>query len=339
MHEPRTSDGKANLVTHNGCFGCTIACGRISRMDPGHFSVQDKPQYHGASGGVEYEAAWALGAACGVKDLEALTYVNFLCNEDGMDPITLGSTIAAAMELFQLGLLTREEAGCELAFGSAEAMVKLGELTARGEGFGKVIGLGSRRMCAQYGRPELSMSVKGQEFPAYDGRGLQGMALEYATSNRGACHVRGYMVSPEVLGIPVKLDPAATEGKAAMLKAFQNLTAVVDSAGICLFTTFAWSAGDIQAQIQAACGGDWSVERLMAAGERIWNLERRFNLAAGFTAKDDTLPRRMLDEPAQSGPQKGKVAELGRMLPEYYQLRGWSPEGVPTPETLARLGL
>ena len=339
MLEPRPSDGKANLVNHNGCFGCTIACGRISRMDPNHFSVKDKPQYHGASGGVEYEAAWALGAACGVQDLEALTYVNFLCNEDGMDPITLGSTIGAAMELFQLGLVTPEEAGLELRFGSAEALVKLGELTAQGMGFGKLIGLGSKRLCAQYGRPELSMSVKGQEFPAYDGRGLQGMALEYATSNRGACHVRGYMVSPEVLGIPVKLDPGATEGKAAMLKAFQDLTAVVDSAGICLFTTFAWSAGDIQAQIQAACGGDWSVDKLMEAGERIWNLERTFNLAAGFTAKDDTLPRRMLAEPAQSGPQKGKVAELGRMLPEYYQLRGWTPEGVPTAETAARLDL
>jgi aldehyde:ferredoxin oxidoreductase len=339
MHEPRATDGKPNLINHNACFGCTIACGRISKMDPNHFSIKDKPAYQGASGGVEYEAAWALGAACGIDDLEALTYVNFLCNEDGMDPITLGTTIGAAMELFELGLITKEEAGLELPFGSAEAMVKLSELTAQGIGFGQVIALGSKRLCAKYGRPELSMSVKGQEFPAYDGRGLQGMALEYATSNRGACHVRGYMVSPEVLGIPVKLDPAATEGKAPMLKAFQDLTAVVDSAGICLFTTFAWSAGDIQPQIQAACGGDWSMDRLMAAGERIWNLERAFNLAAGFTAKDDTLPERMLTEPAKTGPYKGNVAELGKMLPEYYQVRGWTPEGVPTPETTARLGL
>jgi aldehyde:ferredoxin oxidoreductase len=339
MKEPRATDGKTNLISHIGCFGCTIACGRISKMDPGHFSIKGKPEYQGASGGVEYEAAWALGAACGINDLEALTYVNFLCNEDGMDPITLGSTIGAAMELYEQGLITREEAGMELPFGSAEALVKLSELAARGEGFGQVIGLGSKRLCAKYGRPELSMSVKGLEFPAYDGRGLQGMALEYATSNRGACHVRGYMVSPEVLGIPVKMDPAATEGKAPMLKAFQDLTAVVDSAGICLFTTFAWSADDIQPQIQAACGGDWSMPTLMAAGERIWNLERRFNLAAGFTAKDDTLPRRILTEPAKTGPQQGKVAELARMLPEYYQVRGWTPEGVPTPETNARLGL
>ena len=339
MHEKRATDGKANLLTNGACFGCTIACGRISKMDPNHFSIKDKPQYQGASGGVEYEAAWALGGATGISDLEALTYANFLCNEDGMDPITLGTTIGAAMELYELGILTKEEAGLELPFGSAEAMVKLVEWTAKGEGFGKVIGLGSKRLCTKYGRPELSMSVKGQEFPAYDGRGLQGMALEYATSNRGACHVRGYMVSPEVLGIPVKMDPGATEGKAPMLKAFQDLTAVVDSAGICLFTTFAWSAADIQAQIQAACEGDWSVEKLLLMGERIWNLEREYNLAAGFTGKDDTLPPRLLTEPAKTGPQKGRVAELGKMLPEYYQVRGWTPEGVPTPETRVRLGL
>jgi aldehyde:ferredoxin oxidoreductase len=339
MHEKRPTDGKANLVTNGACFGCTIACGRISRMDPGHFSVKDKPQYHGASGGVEYEAAWALGAANGVADLEALTYANFLCNEDGFDPISFGATVGAAMELYDLGLLTKEEVGFELPFGSTEAMVKLAELTAKGEGFGKVIGLGSKRLCAKYGRPELSMTVKGQEFPAYDGRGLQGMGLAYATSNRGACHLRGYMVSPEVLGIPVKMEPQATEGKPAMLKAFQDLTAVVDSSGLCLFTTFAWGLADIQPQIQAACEGDWSEDRLLLVGERIWNLERNYNLAAGLTGKDDNLPPRLLNEPAKTGPQKGAVSQLPKMLPEYYQLRGWTKEGVPTTETRKRLGV
>jgi aldehyde:ferredoxin oxidoreductase len=339
MHAKRPTDGKANLVTNGACFGCTIACGRISRMDPGHFSIKDKPQYQGASGGVEYEAAWALGAANGVSDLEALTYANFLCNEDGFDPISFGATVGAAMELFELGLLTKEEVGFELPFGSTEAMVKLAELTARGEGFGQVMALGSKRLCAKYGRPDLSMSVKGQEFPAYDGRGLQGMGLAYATSNRGACHLRGYMVSPEVLGIPVKMEPQATEGKPAMLKAFQDLTAVVDSAGICLFTTFAWGLQDIQPQIQAACEGDWSADRLLLVGERIWNLERQFNLAAGLTGKDDNLPPRLMKEPAKTGPQKGAVSKLDIMLPEYYQLRGWTAEGVPTAETRTRLGV
>jgi aldehyde:ferredoxin oxidoreductase len=339
MHRKRPTDGKANLVTNGACFGCTIACGRISRMDPGHFTVKDKPQYQGASGGVEYEAAWALGAANGVDDLEALTYANFLCNEHGFDPISFGATVGAAMELYDLGILTKEQVGFEIPFGSTEAMVKLAELTARGEGFGKEIGQGSRRLCAKYGRPDLSMTVKGQEFPAYDGRGLQGMGLAYATSNRGACHLRGYMVSPEVLGIPVKMEPQATEGKAAMLKAFQDLTAVVDSSGLCLFTTFAWGLADIQPQIQAACEGDWSPERLLLVGERIWNMEREFNLAAGLTGKDDCLPPRLMKEEAKTGPQKGAVSKLDVMLPEYYEVRGWTAEGVPTAGTRARLGV
>ena len=339
MHQKRPTDGKPNLVNKGACFGCTIACGRISRMDPAHFSIKDKPQYQGASGGLEYEAAWALGAANGVSDLEALTYANFVCNEDGLDPISFGATVGAAMELYDLGVLTKEVVGLEIPFGSAEALVTLVELTARGEGFGRELGLGSRRLCAKYGRPELSMSVKGLEFPAYDGRALQGMGLAYATNNRGACHLRGYMVSPEVLGIPVKMDPQATEGKAAMLKAFQDLTGVVDSSGLCLFTTFAWGLGDIQPQIQAACEGDWSEERLLQIGERIWNLERQFNLAAGLSGRDDTLPPRLLNEAAKGGPQKGAVSKLGVMLPEYYAARGWTAEGVPTPATLARLGV
>ena len=137
MHQKRPTDGKANLVTKGACFGCTIACGRISRMDPGHFSIKDKPQYQGASGGLEYEAAWALGAANGVSDLEALTYANFLCNEDGFDPISFGATVGAAMELYDLGILKKEDVGFELPFGSAEVLVRIAELTAKGEGFGK----------------------------------------------------------------------------------------------------------------------------------------------------------------------------------------------------------
>jgi aldehyde:ferredoxin oxidoreductase len=301
--------------------------------------VKNKPEYWGASGGLEYEAAWALGAANGVDDLEALTYANFVCNEDGMDPISFGATVGAAMELYEMGVLTEAEIGMPAPFGSAEALCRFAEWTARGEGFGKVLGLGSKRLCEKYGHPELSMSVKGQEFPAYDGRALQGMGLGYATANRGACHLRGYMVATEVLGNPVKTDPKATEGKPEMLKAFQDATAVVDSTGLCVFTTFAWTLADIQPQLQAACEGDWSMESLNLLGERIWNLEREFNLKAGFTAKDDTLPPRLLKEPCKTGPQKGEVCHLDVMLPKYYQVRGWTPDGVPTPETRRRLGL
>ena len=340
MHEPRKSDGKTNLTTNGACFGCTIACGRISTVDKTHFSVADKPEYWVNSGGLEYEAAWALGPDTGVDDLDALTYVNFLCNEDGMDPISFGSTVAAAMELFEEGAITTETTGgIELKFGSAEALVAIAELTAKGEGFGVDIGMGSKRLCDKYSRPELSMTVKGQEFPAYDPRGIQGMGLAYATSNRGACHLRGYTVSSEVLGIPVKTDPLETDGKPDLVMAFQDATAAVDSAGLCIFTTFAWSLDNIAPQIDAACEGDWSVEKCAEVGARIWNLERDFNNRAGMTAADDTLPKRLLKDAAKVGPAEGKVANLDQMLPQYYELRGWDAEGRLTDETRSRYGL
>ncbi|MBE0614468.1 MAG: aldehyde ferredoxin oxidoreductase family protein [Burkholderiales bacterium] len=339
MHEKRPTDGKAQLVTNAACFGCTIACGRISKMDEGHFSVVNKPEYWGASGGLEYEAAWALGAANGVGDLEALQYANLICNEDGYDPITFGATVGAAMELYDLGILTKEQIGMDAPFGSAEALVKLSEMTAKGEGFGKELGLGSARLCAKYGKPELSMGVKKQEFPAYDSRGIQGMGLAYATSNRGACHLRGYTVASEVLGIPVKTDPLVTEGKADLVKAFQDATSVFDSAGVCVFTTFAWTLADLQPQLDAACEGGWSMEKLALVGERIWNMERVFNNAAGFTAKDDDLPPRLKTEAAKTGPAKGKVNGIDVMRPEYYKARGWDEKGVPSKDTLKRLGL
>jgi len=339
MHEKRLTDGKAQLVTNAACFGCTIACGRISKIDETHFSVVNKPEYWGASGGLEYEAAWAMGAANGVGDLEALQYTNMLCNEEGFDPITFGATVGAAMELYDLGILKKEQIGLEAPFGSAQALVKLAEMTAKNEGFGKELGLGSARLCAKYGKPELSMGVKKQEFPAYDSRGIQGMGLAYATSNRGACHLRGYTVASEVLGIPVKTDPLVTEGKADLVKAFQDATSVFDSAGVCVFTTFAWTLADLQPQLDAACEGGWSMEKLTAVGERIWNMERLFNNAAGFTAKDDDLPPRLKTEPAKTGPAKGKVSGIDKMRPEYYKARGWDDKGVPTKETLQRLGL
>ena len=339
MHEKRPTDGKTHLVTNAACFGCTIACGRISKIDETHFSVVNKPQYWGASGGLEYEAAWALGSANGVGDLEALQYVNVLCNEDGMDPISFGATVAAAMELYDLGILKKDDIGLEASFGSAQALVALAEMTAKGEGFGNEIGLGSARLCKKHGKPELSMGVKSQEFPAYDSRGIQGMGLTYATSNRGACHLRSYTVASEVLGIPVKTDPLVTEGKADLVKAFQDATAVFDSSGTCVFTTFAWSLADLQPQVAAACEGEWTMESMAALGERIWNMERLFNNAAGFTAKDDDLPPRLKTEPAKTGPAKGLVNGIDKMRPEYYKVRGWDANGVPTKETLARLGL
>jgi aldehyde:ferredoxin oxidoreductase len=340
MAEVRETDGKKNLVTNAACFGCTIACGRVSEIDRTHFSVAERPEYQIISGGLEYEAAWALGAATGVGDLEALTFANFICNEQGLDPISFGATVGAAMELFEEGVIsTSETGGIELNFGNAEALCTLAELTGKSEGFGAEIGLGSKLLCGKYGRPELSMSVKGQEFPAYDSRGIQGMGLTYATSNRGACHLRSYTVASEILGIPEKTDPLVSDGKAGLVRAFQDATAAVDSTGMCVFTTFAWTLEDFAPQIDAACEGEWTVERLLETGERIWNLERQFNIAAGFTGSDDNLPPRLLKDAAKTGPAEGRTNDLATMLPEYYEVRGWTPDGVPSNETVARLGL
>ena len=341
MATPRKTDGKKQLVTNQACFGCTIACGRISKMDETHFTIVNKPQYRGASGGLEYEAAWALGAANGVSDLEALQYANLLCNEEGIDPISFGTTVGAVMELYDMGVLTKEQIGMEAPFGSAHALAFLTEETIYGRGFGKEIGQGSKRLTEKYGHPELSMSSKGQEFPAYDGRAIQGIGLAYATSNRGGCHLRGYTIASEVLGIPVKTDPLEHEGKPDLVKAFQDATAAFDSSGLCIFTTFAWGLQDLAPQMAAACGDEYTVDELAKIGERIWNMEREFNNRAGFTAKDDSLPPRLTSEEGacKTGPAKGKFNMLAEMMPKYYAARGWDSEGRPTAETRARLGL
>jgi aldehyde:ferredoxin oxidoreductase len=301
--------------------------------------VVNKPQYWGATGGLEYEAAWALGAANGVNDLEALQYANTLCNEQGFDPISFGATIGAVMELYEMGVITKDMLGLEAPFGSAKALCELAEMTASGTGFGKEIGQGSKRLTAKYGHPELSMSVKGQEFPAYDARGIQGMGLTYATSNRGACHLRSYTVASEVMGIPVKTDPLVAEGKPELVMAFQDATAAFDSAGVCVFTTFAWGLADLQPQVAAACGEEFTLENMALIGERVWNMERDFNNRAGFTAADDNLPPRLLNEPAKTGPAKGLVSKLPEMLPKYYAVRGWNNDGTLTAATRTKLGL
>lgn len=181
------------------------------------------------------------------------------------------------------------------------------------------------------------MSIKKQEMPAYDGRAIQGMALEYATSNRGGCHVRGYMTAPEIVGLPVKLDPLATEEKAEWPKAMQDLTALVDSARLCLFTVFGIGLPEIRDMLNACLGLDMTEEDYIKTGERIWNLERIFNNRAGLTGADDTLPPRLLEEPLKNGPAAGKVARLDVMLPECYKLRGWNEDGEPTEEKLKEL--
>ncbi|MEE8144748.1 MAG: aldehyde ferredoxin oxidoreductase family protein [Kiloniellales bacterium] len=327
-------NGHRNLLTNKACFGCTIACGRIAHIDKEHFTIVNRKEYWHASGGLEYETAFAFGPLVGVDDIDALTFASYLMNEHGMDPISFGGTLAAAMELYEMGVITKEETdGIELKFGNPEALTVMAEKTGKYEGFGQVLGLGSRLMCEKYGHPEIAMHVKGQEFAGYDSRALQGMGLGYATSNRGACHLKHAVFDED-------MDDQTGAGKAKPCKDSQDRIAMIDSTGLCLFTAEAgWSTEEYRDHLDAACEGEWSMERLMETGERVWNLERLFNLAAGLTKADDTLPKRLLETPAPSGTAKGKVNELDKMLPEYYQHRGWNEDGVPTAETLNRLGL
>ena len=324
-------DGHRNLVTNKACFGCTIACGRIAHIRENHFTIVNRKEYWHASGGLEYETAFAVGSVCGVDDIDACTFAGYLTNEHGFDPISFGVTLSAAMELYEMGVITKEETdGVELKFGNAEALTIMAEKTGKYEGFGQILGMGSKRMCEKYGHPELSMSVKGQEFAGYDSRALQGMGLGYATGNRGACHLKHDTFAED-------FDDQTGTGKAEPCKTSQDRQAAVDSTGVCMFVD--WETDDFAAQIDAACEGHWDAARLFETGERIWNLERMFNLSAGFTAADDTLPDRLLKDPCPSGTAKGKVNELAKMLPEYYSLRGWTEDGRPTSETLERLGL
>ncbi len=321
------------LVKKKPCWGCPIACGRVTKVPPWS-------PYSGEGEGPEYETIWAFGAQCGVDNLEAIAKANYLCNELGLDTISMGHVIGTAMELYEKGYIKPEQTrGVDLKFGNVEAIVELTWRTAYRSGLGNDLAEGSRRLAEKYGAPELSMDVKGQELPAYDPRGAQGHGLGYATSNRGGCHLRAYMIAAEILGIPEKLDPLTTEGKAKWVITFQDLFATCDSLVLCKFVTFAFGAEEFADMLSAATGWNLTADDVMKIGERIYNLERAFNIREGFKGRDeDTLPKRLLEEPMPEGPVKGYVVKLNEMLDEYYNLRGWK-DGVPTKDKLKELGL
>jgi aldehyde:ferredoxin oxidoreductase len=320
------------LQRPKGCFSCIISCGRVTKIT--------NKKYAGEGEGPEYETSWGFGGDCFIDDLEAVTKANFICNEYGLDTISMAATIACAMELYEKGLITKEDTGgIALEWGNAEAMVEVTRLTAIGEGFGKKLAVGSYRLAESCGHPELSMTVKKQEIPAYDARAIQGIGLNYATANCGAAHVRGYTISPEVLGTPMKVDKDTIDGKPELVITFQNLTAALDALGSCLFATFGIGAPQFAAMLSTVTGTPYSTEDFMKCGDRIYNLERQFNLAAGLSEKDDALPSRLLHEPVKTGPSKGMLSRVPEMLPVYYQLRGWDEHGVPTSAKLGELHL
>ncbi len=328
------------LVANKACFACTIACGRVCRLGEhaDKYMVNMHPRNWKAAGeGPEYEAAWALGADCGVGDLDAVLKANWLCNDLGLDPISMGATLAAAMELYETGVITDDMVEMPLKFGSEEALVRMVEATAYREGFGDELAAGSRRMGEKFDNPDVFMGSKGQEFPAYDPRGFQGMGVAYATCNRGGCHLRAWTPGIESSG---EYDPHTPDGKSEWVVPEQNKTTAHDNTGICLFVASAGASPEAFVPcVAAATGVNYTMDDFLKIGERTWNLERLWNLKAGLTKADDTLPKRLLKEKHTDGPSAGVVVQLDKMLPIYYRERGWDNEGVPSQEKLEELGL
>ena len=310
------------LVKNSACWACPIGCTRISKTE----KVEGE--------GPEYETTWAFGAQCGIDDLAAIIEANAICNDLGMDTISAGSTIACAMELTEKGLLDSD-----LRFGRADLLAATLEDMGYRRGLGNDLTEGSLRLGKKYGAPELSMSVKGLEMPAYDPRGMQGQGLLYATSNRGACHMRGNMLGLEVLGLPKLIDRFQVQGKSSYVILHQNVAAAIDSLVICKFTNMGVAEEYFARTLTAVTGVKYTTGDLIKVGERVWNLERLYNLREGFTRADDTLPPRLLNEAVVDGPSKGWVSKLEPMLSEYYRARGWDLNGVPRPQKLADLEL
>jgi len=310
------------LKRRSACFGCPIGCGR-------------KTATSRASGdGPEYETAFALGPECGVFDLETVAEANYLCNDYGLDTISTGVTIGCAMELSQRGILKEK-----VEFGDGQKLKALIPQIACREGLGLELGEGSKRFAERYGAGQYSMSVKGLELPAYDPRGSQGMGLAYATSNRGGCHLRGYMIGWEVLGVPKLIDRFSWSGKADLLVRGQDLYAAMDSLVVCKFLGYNVNQEYLARLLKAVTGVEYNQEDIMTIGERVYSLERAFNVREGFDRRDDRLPDRFIREPLLKGGSRGVTVKLEEMLDSYYAVRGWDSNGIPTRKTLDELGL
>lgn len=310
------------LVEKSACWSCPIACTRVTKTD----NMEGE--------GPEYESTWAFGAQCGISNLETIAEANYICNDLGIDSISMGNTIGCAMELAEKGLIDTD-----LRFGQAEKLHDLIRDTAYRQGLGDEMADGSYRMAEKYGAAELSMSGKKLEMPAYDPRGMQGQGLLYATSNRGACHMRGNMLGPEVLALPRMVDRFATQGKAGIVAVHQDTSSVIDSLVVCKFANMAATEEHFARLLTALSGQLYTAQDLSQIGERVWTMEKLYNLREGFTVADDTLPDRLLNEPVAEGPSAGFTVNLEPMLKEYYDFRGWDEAGVPLPETLVELGL
>ncbi|MEJ2210755.1 MAG: aldehyde ferredoxin oxidoreductase family protein [Anaerolineae bacterium] len=330
------------LIRHTGCYACPLACARLTEVKAEEWGEK----YAGQGEGPEYETIGSLGSACGVDNMAAVTKANYLCNELGLDTISTGVTIACAMEMYSKGILKEEQIGRPLPFGDADGLIQVLQWAAHRQGFGDDVAQGSWRLAHKYGHPEMSITAKKLEFPSYDARGLKGMGLLYATSNIGASHMAGDTAYTELFGVGKKIDGLTYEGKGPLVKHFQDIFALIDSAGLCVFVAIRYTLDTangyipdrVVRMINHATGSDYTPESLLLAAERVYTLERLFLTKAGISRADDDLAPRM-KESMPTGPIQGETFDLERVLDDYYQARGWDANGIPTPERLEHLGI
>lgn len=326
---------------NNACLACPKPCGRIFGIDEG--------KYAGLRiDGIEYELLFSLGGLCGMGNIEELARANELCDLHGLDGISAGAAVAFAMDLFQDGILTREDTGgLNLEFGDPEAELKLIEMIARREGLGDILAEGVKKASERIGKgsEDYAVHVKGMEPPAYDVRGIKGMALAFATSSRGACHLRSCAYALELTGKFWKfegVDRFSTEGKGVEIKELEDMMTVYDVLGVCKFSRGFFLAEGFVDILRSVTGLEFSESEILGLGERVNNLKHMFNLREGLTRDDFRLPKRLLTLPIPEGASKGHVVteeEMNKMLDDYFEARGWSKEGLPTEEKISDLDL
>jgi aldehyde:ferredoxin oxidoreductase len=330
------------LAERKPCFACPIACGRVSEIKTGPYASKGE--------GPEYESLGALGGMCGIDNLEAISFAHFLCNEYGLDVISTGSTIAFAMECYEKGVLTEKDTdGLELRFGDSNVMIRLVHKIAKREGVGNLLAEGTKIVSEKLnkGTERFAMHVKGLELPAYDPRAAKITGLAYATANRGGCHITAYVEGPTFMAMPFLIVEESNVGDilqeipetAKVVKDMEDALAVFDAVGGCKFMGMVLTAEDWATLIATLTGWKFTASDFRRSGERIYNFERVFNLREGLTRADDTLPKRLLEDPLPEGPAKGHVVNLEPLLDAYYEFRGWDKNGKPTPEKLKELGL
>ncbi len=332
---PRYRDGR------NPCPNCTKPCSQVFKLTK--YREGEKVD------GPEYETLYSLGSELEISDPEAVAYLNLLCDEYGLDTISAGVTIGWAMEAYEKGLLTKEDTdGLELRFGNVEAAAEALRKMAYREGkLGELLADGSKAASEKLGKgsDKFAIHVKGLELPAYDVRGIKGMALAIAVSYRGACHLTAGVYGTELVGRWWKfdgIDRLSAENKGFEVKMHEDLMQVYDATGICKFSRHMFFLEGIPELLKAVTGIEFTNSDLITIGERIYNLARAFNVREGFTRKDDTLPYRVMHDPIPKGKSAGsyvKEEELQHMLDEYYMARGWSRDGVPTKAKLVSLDL